>query len=401
MFYLKEKIDFKRHNEECKKLMADFKMNRAARAPVIVTGSIRNFFSNPEINRTGFSFKDFFNKAEAQVRCQLEFQYYVRNNILCDNEMGVPDEGWRLGVDLQNSFDQGWFGCPLIYFGDLDVPDTEEILKENPEEFYDWGDPDPFWGRGDMMKRSMELYDEIKKICDSGYEFHGRPVLPPLNFRQMGTDGPFSVALKLRGTVEFMCDMYENHEYYHDLMNYVTQNIIRRMKSHREWMWSRNPSSSGERKFKGPFGMADDSIAMLSCGQYREFVYPYHKMIFDEFHDGSGSFIHLCGDATHHFKFLADSFNVKSFDTGFPVDHGKLRRELGPGIIIQGGPTIMLVKDGNPSQIDEEVRRICASGVLEGGRFVLIAANNLAPCTPVENLKALYEAGKKYALFYN
>jgi len=34
--------------------------------------------------------------------------------------------------------------------------------------------------------------------------------------------------------------------------------------------------------------------------------------------------------------------------------------------------------------------------VLEGGRFVLIAANNLAPCTPVANIRALYEAGKRY-----
>ncbi|OGV38633.1 MAG: hypothetical protein A2020_03665 [Lentisphaerae bacterium GWF2_45_14] len=401
MFYLQEKVDFKRHNEEVRKLMADFKENKAARAPVIVAGSIRNLLSNPEVNHTGFTFKDFFTKAEAQLKCQLEYQNYARHNILCDNEMGVPEKNWTLTVDLQNSYDQGWFGCPLLYFGDLDVPDTEEILKKNPEAFYDWGDPDPFWGRGDMMKKSMEIYEELKKICDSGYEFYGRPVSPPVNFRQIGTDGVFSVALKLRGTVELMCDMYENPKYYHDLMDYVTRNTIRRMKSHREWMWNHDPELKGERKFKGPFGMADDSIAMLSREQYKELVYPYHKMIFDEFHDGSGSLIHLCGDATHHFKFLADSFNVKSFDTGFPVNHGKLRRELGSDITINGGPTIMLVKDGTPSLIDDAVRKICESGVLEGGRFVLIAANNLAPCTPVENIKALYDAGKKYALFYS
>ena len=399
MFYLQEKIDFKRHNEDVRKLMSDFRKNKARRAPVIVGGSIRNLLSNPTLNNTEFTFKDFFSKPEAQLKCQLEYQYYVRHNILCDKEMGLPEKNWQLSVDLQNSHDQGWFGCPFLYFGNADVPDTEEILKENPNAFYDWGDPDPFWGRGDMMKKAMEIYEKLKKICDAGYEFHGRPVSPPVNFQQTGTDGIFSVALKLRGTVELMCDMYENPKYYHDLMNYVTRNTIKRMKKHREWMWEHDPDFKGERKFKGSFGMADDSIAMLSREQYKELVYPYHKMIFDEFHDGSGSFIHLCGDATHHFKFLADSFNVKSFDTGFPVDHGKLRRELGTEITIQGGPTIMLVKDGTPQQIKKEVRKICESGVLEGGRFVLIAANHLAPCTPVENIKALYEAGKKYARF--
>jgi hypothetical protein len=36
---------------------------------------------------------------------------------------------------------------------------------------------------------------------------------------------------------------------------------------------------------------------------------------------------------------------------------------------------------------------------MEGGRFVLIAANNLAPCTPVEHVVALYEAAKEYGVY--
>ena len=163
------------------------------------------------------------------------------------------------------------------------------------------------------------------------------------------------------------------------------------MMRHREWAGTPQ---------RGAFFYADDSIAMLSQEQFQEFVLPYWKRIFAEFHDPKEpSSIHLCGDATHHFKFLADTFNVKTFDTGFPVDHGKLRKELGPDVHINGGPTIMLVKDGTPEQIEREVARVCSSGVLEGKRFTLIAANNLAPCTPVRNIQALYEAGKKHGRF--
>ena len=36
---------------------------------------------------------------------------------------------------------------------------------------------------------------------------------------------------------------------------------------------------------------------------------------------------------------------------------------------------------------------------MEGGRFILIAANNLAPCTPIENTEVLYEAGKIYGVY--
>ena len=59
----------------------------------------------------------------------------------------------------------------------------------------------------------------------------------------------------------------------------------------------------------------------------------------------------------------------------------------------------MLVKDDSPEAIRKEVKRICGSGIMEGGRFVLIAANNLAPCTPIENIEAMYEAGKEFGRY--
>jgi len=398
-YYLSKRIDFERHNEEVSKLMAAFRQQKNERVPVIISGSIRNLLSNPEINKTGYTFKDFFTKAEAQLECQLAYQYYVRHNLICDTKMGPPNDRWHLGLDFQNSYDQAWFGCPFRYFGDTDVPDTEEILKENPDLLYDWDDPDPFWGRGDFMKRAMEMFEHIKRRCDAGYTFHGLPVFPPTAFPVRGTDGIFSIALKLQGAVELMTNMYVNPKLYHHLMDYLTRNMIARIKAHREWAWDHDPNYKGDRNHRGGFSYADDAIAMLSCEQFKEFVFPYQKRLFEEFHDGSGCSIHLCGDATHHFKFLADEFNVKSFDTGFPVDHGKLRCKLGPDIQINGGPTIMLLKDGTAQEITEETRRICESGVMDGRRFILIAANNLAPCTSIENLKAFYDAGKQYGRY--
>jgi len=36
---------------------------------------------------------------------------------------------------------------------------------------------------------------------------------------------------------------------------------------------------------------------------------------------------------------------------------------------------------------------------MDGGRFVLREGNNLAPCTPLENIEAMYEAGKLYGRY--
>ena len=106
--------------------------------------------------------------------------------------------------------------------------------------------------------------------------------------------------------------------------------------------------------------------------------------------------IHLCGDATRHFTTLRDELNIQSFDTGFPVDFGRLRAELGPGVTIMGGPHVDFLRTATPAAIREEARRILQSGVLTGGRFVLREGNNLAPLTPLENTEALYHAGREF-----
>lgn len=393
--FLQRNIDFERHNEECRRIWDAYHRRAPIRVPITAVGSIRNLFQNPDINTTGYTFADFFQNPQVQIECQLAYQKWCRYNLLCDNEMGPPKNGWQINVDFQNSYEAGWMGCPIHASGN-DVPDTVELLKEDKCKLYRLPEPDPL--RGGLLGRAMEFFEYMQEQCPK-MEFEGLPVLPPATIPGEGTDGPFDLAYKLRGAAEVCLDMYEDPNYYHDLMSFITGNIIRRIKAIRQWRWARNPDAPDKGKLKGAWGFADDAIAMISTRDYEQFVFPYHKRLADEFSDGSPMWVHLCGDATRHFKFLRDRLNVRSFDTGFPVDFGKMRRELGPDVQISGGPTIMLLKDGKPDQIRKEVKRICESGIMEGGRFILREANNLAPCTPVENIEALYEAGKAYGRY--
>jgi uroporphyrinogen decarboxylase len=333
---------------------------------------------------------------QEQVNCKIWVQKWWRFNICCDQPMGLPDEGWQLGIDFQNSYEAGWLGCPLRYFGN-GVPDTVEILKMDKRALYRLAEPDPL--RGHLLGRAMDFFEYMHAVCPR-MEFEGRPVLPPATIPGENTDGPFDVAYKLRGAENVCLDMYDDPDYFHDLLRFITRNIVRRMKAIREWRWRRQPQAADKGQFQRPgWWFADDAIAMLSTPDYARFVFPYHQELVAAFSDGGPIGMHLCGDATHHFLFLRDRLKVQSFDTGFPVDFGRLRLELGPAVLIQGGPTVMLLKDGTPDDIRTDVRRICESGVMGGGRFVLREANNLAPCTPVENIAAFYEAGKRYGVY--
>ena len=91
-------------------------------------------------------------------------------------------------------------------------------------------------------------------------------------------------------------------------------------------------------------------------------------------------------------ELFARELGVRSFDTGFPVDFGALRRALGPEVEIWGGVEVATLLHGTPEQVYARARDIPTSGVLEGKRFVLREANNLPPRVPLANLEAMYRA---------
>jgi len=395
-FILSRPVDFAAHNAEVDRVWQAYREMKPYRVPVTVGGSISNLLCNPAINSTGYTFRDFFEDPQAQIAAQLAFQKWCRFNILCDIAMGPPAGGWQVEVNLQNSWEAGWMGCPLQYLGD-GLPDTLPMLRERKELLYDLEPPDPL--RGGLLRRAMEFFDSMQERCP-GMEFDGLPVLPPQTIPGEGTDGPFTLAYKLRGATELCMDIADDPHYVHDLMAFVTDNIIRRMKAIRCWRWDRRPESPDAGHFRRPgWGFADDAVVLLSVAQYREFVLPYHRRLAAEFSDGSPISVHLCGDASRFFPLMRDELNVRSFDTGFPVPWERLRGELGTDVEVKGGPNVALLRSGPPERIAAEVERICESGIMEGGRFILREGNNLAPCTPVEHIAAMYSAGHRYGRY--
>ena len=155
-WYLEDPPDFNEHNAEVAEIWRSYRRKTPERVPVLIHGSIRNLIQNPELNKTGYTFEDFFTDPEAQIQCRLAYSKWCRHHLVCDREMGPPDDGWALTVDFQNSYDAGWFGCPLQYCGNA-VPDTLEILKVDKHRLYDMTCPDPL--RGGLMGRAMEFFD--------------------------------------------------------------------------------------------------------------------------------------------------------------------------------------------------------------------------------------------------
>lgn len=386
--FLSAPIDFARHNAEVTEVMEAFSAGKPIRVPFFAQGSITNYLHNPELNTQGWTFDQFFQDPEIQVQAQLAYQYWKRHHLLDDTQKGLPDV-WNIGVDFQNSYDASWAGAPMHYQGLL-LPDTLPIFDIHKEKLYDM--PKLLPVEGGLIGRGMEYIDFMEAYCKT-HTFMDRPIAPPCSFVGEGTDGVLDLAYKLRGAANLLVDMLEDEEYFSDLMEWITTNLIHRMRTLR--------TLHAQRWGTEPRGLyfADDAICMISHNMYRTYVLPYHRRIVEAFSDGMPISMHICGSNMQHFAFLAQELNVGMFDTGFPVDFAALRAGVGENVVLYGGPTVMLCKDGTPEQIRQEVQRILSTGVADAGRFCLIPANNMAPCTPVENIAALYEAAHLYGTY--
>lgn len=371
-------LDFEAHNEEVKRLWEDFRAGVPTRAPTVLGTNTRYFLFHPEANVSGVNFRQYTEDANAMFRAQLEFARWSRFNLLQDAELGMP-ERWAVWPDFQNYYEAAWFGCPLVYL-DNEIPDTLPAFEEDPEELLRRGAPDPFGG---LMAEGLEFYEQMKRLAER-VTFEGLPIDVHPPGAGFGTDGPFTVLCNLVGPTWACEALAEGDPLVYDLLDLITEATIARMQAWRK---------AFDRPLAGPgMWLADDSIALLSTAMYSEAILPRHRRLYDTFGPPEGRGMHLCGNASRHFPVIVQELGVEAFDTGFPMDFAAVRDALGPNVLLQGGPHVQLVRDGTPDAVYAESRRILASGVRRGGKFVLREGNNLAPGSPLPNTEAMRQA---------
>ncbi len=374
-------IDFERHNAEVKAVWEAYRKGEPIRVPMVLGINPRYTAFGHAANPRKVVYEQYFNDPEVMLTRQLEHESWVRRYVPQDTEVGLPEDGWKVRVDFLNSYEAGWFGCAVRFF-DGEVPDTEPLLDDRQKRLpFNRGIPDPF--SGGLMRRNWEFYDYFRRRQEEGFTWEGKPISQVMP-AGLGTDGPVTVACNLRGASGFYTDLAADSAYAEELLGWITEATIERITTYRERLGI-------DLKTEG-YGLADDAIQSISTEMYRAQVLPFHRRLIDTFSKGGPNAIHLCGDATRFFRLLRDELDVRSFDTGFPIDFGWVREQVGPEVEIKGGPSVMFLQAATPAEVREEVVRILTSGITTGGRFLLREGNNLPPGVPLENLWAMYDS---------
>lgn len=386
MSYLLDNINFDKHNEEVREVWDAYYSGKPIRVPVILGINPRIYLLNPELNTECISFQQYSQDPDLMAQVQMISQHYIRHNMLQDAEMGLPNS-WNINVDLQNYYEAAWFGAEIEYRTGQ-VPDTRQLLtSDNKHMLFDRGIPDSI--EGGAMKKAWQFYEHMNANKEN-YSYKGVPA-GNIGMPGGGTDGPMTVAANLRGATEFCLELYEDPDYANELLNYITEATIARIKAYRKTL-------NMEMKPQ-VFWFADDSIELLSVDMYKEFILPYHKKLIQELAGEGPHWIHLCGDVDRLMPTIKEELNVNTWDAGFPMNYADMRDKLGEEFSIQTGPKVSLLINGTPEQVEMETRNILESGITRGGKFIMRDANNLSPLTPVKNVEAMYNATKRYGKY--
>jgi hypothetical protein len=378
-------MDFVRHNEEVRQVWQAYYSGKPLRVPMLLTSVPRIWVLDPSLNPSGVTWQQYLNDPQVMLNVCLEHQYYVSHFIPQDSEMGVPDQKWSIHLEFGNVAEESWFGCEIIYPDNQIATTLPRYVKDARGLLLERALPGPFDG---FMGRAREFY-EFAVDHARNLEFHGRPV----SIRHpavLGTDGPLTVANGICGT-QIMEDIYGDNQYFHEVMGLVTDAIIARIRAWRVYLGLESRPRCG--------GFADDAVQFISTRTYREQVLPYHRRLMDALYGEGPHSIHLCGNAQRHFPTIVRELNVGSFDTGFPINFSTLRDEVGENVEIQGGVKVADLLNDTPDGIYAKTRDILQSGIMRGGRFILKEANDLAPCVPLENMRAMYRAARAVGVY--
>jgi uroporphyrinogen decarboxylase len=191
--------------------------------------------------------------------------------------------------------------------------------------------------------------------------------------------GPMNIASFLMGTTEFMLALAMDPEACHRLLNKITGFVCRWV----EWQKECFPSIDGVL-------ILDDIIGFVGEDEFREFVLPYFRKIFDAA-DVKVRFLHNDAEGLITAKYL-EEMNVNLFNFSFNHSLDEIRRLAGPGVTLLGNiPPRDVLAEGSPAAVEEAVNRAMGE-IGDHSRIIWSAGGGMPQGVSSGNIRAFVSA---------
>jgi MtaA/CmuA family methyltransferase len=249
--------------------------------------------------------------------------------------------------------------------------------------FFD--DQPPAFVESEALLREKTVLAELK-IPDplSGGRMLDRVKAAALLKEKIGTEkiiegwveGPCALAADLRGINTLMMDFYDDPDFVHELLAFVTEVAI---------VFARAQADAGV----DLMGVGDAAASLIGPALFEEFILPYHLKLVGELRRmGLKTRLHICGNTAKILEMRAGmGYDINDIDSQVRMELA--RERMGPDAILLGNiPTVAVMERGTA----EEVRQAAAEchGAC-GDKYILSAGCEVPRTTPLENMDALTE----------
>jgi len=145
-----------------------------------------------------------------------------------------------------------------------------------------------------------------------------------------------------------------------------------------------------------PIHWAPDNF--MSDQQFRTFWWPtFRKMMIGLIDAGLIPMPLWEADCTKRLEIIRDIPAGKCIYWFERTDMVKAFEVLGDVVALRGNLSSSLMTTGKPAEVDAEVRRLVEQVFHKGGKLILDASFGVPDETPVENVRAMFQAARKYA----
>ena len=240
------------------------------------------------------------------------------------------------------------------------------------------------------LRRVLDAADEVDRYMthvgnwNRRIEACGYPLINGSN-----SGAPYDViADYFRGATGMMKDLFRNKDKLHEAIEVMRANITR--------MTIVNAKAAGHPIVFIPIHWAPD--AFMSQKQFEEFWWPsFRRMMLDLIDVGLIPMPLWEADCTKRLEIIKDVPPGKCIYWFERTDMVKANEVLGDVVALRGNLSSSLMTTGTPADIDAAVKHLVDNVWNKGGNLILDCAFGLPDETPVENVRAMFTAARKYA----
>jgi uroporphyrinogen-III decarboxylase len=240
------------------------------------------------------------------------------------------------------------------------------------------------------FEKIIKAAEEVERMVAQHADFTQRMAAHgfPMSYITTAVSPYDMLADYFRGATGMMKDLYRNKDKLLQLLDKAAVFLVR------QTLWS--AKSAGHPIVFIPIHWAPD--AFMSGKQFETFWWPsFRKMLIGLIEGGLIPMPLWEADCTKRLEIIRDIPPGKCIYWFERTDMVRAFEVLGDVVALRGNISPSLLTTGKPDEVDAAVRHLAENVFHKGGKLILDGAFGIPDETPIENVRAMFTAARKYA----